>query len=60
MKKESITMVKLTASEGHWLTNGESYGKVIYLPSGDNGEKWHEITEVEYAEAAEEVCMIEQ
>ena len=60
MKKESITMVKLTASEGHILTDGENYGKVVYLASGDDGERWYEITEMEYAEAAEEVDMIEQ
>ena len=48
MKKDSITMFKLTASEGHVLTNGESFGKIIYLASGDEGEKWYEITEGEY------------
>lgn len=50
MKKDSITMVKLTASEGHILTNGEHYGKIVYLASGDEGEKWYEITEKEYNE----------
>ena len=48
MKKDSITMVKLTASEGHMLTDGEHYGKIVYLASGDEGEKWYEITEAEY------------
>lgn len=48
MKKDSITMVKLTASEGHILTNGETYGRVVFLPSGDDGSKWYEITEAEY------------
>jgi hypothetical protein len=48
MKKESITMVKLTASEGHMLTDGENYGRIVYLASGDDGEKWYEITEAEY------------
>ena len=48
MKKDSITMVKLTASEGHILTNGEAYGRVVFLPSGDDGSKWYEITEAEY------------
>lgn len=48
MKKDSITMFKLTASEGHVLTNGESFGKIVYLASGDEGEKWYEITEREY------------
>ena len=48
MKKDSITMIKLTASEGHMLTNGENYGNIVYLASGDEGEKWYEITEAEY------------
>ena len=48
MKKETITRIKLTASEGHVLTNGESFGKIVYLASGDEGEKWYEITEREY------------
>lgn len=48
MKKDAITMVKLTASEGHMLTDGENYGRIVYLASGDEGEKWYEITEKEY------------
>lgn len=48
MKKDAITMVKLTASEGHMLTDGENYGRIVYLAQGDDGEKWYEITEAEY------------
>jgi hypothetical protein len=48
MKKESKTIVTLTASEGHILTDGENYGRIVYLASGDDGEKWYEITEAEY------------
>ena len=48
MTKETITRIKLTASEGHILTDGENYGRVVYLASGDEGEKWHEITNEEY------------
>lgn len=54
MKKETITRIKLTASEGHILTDGESYGRIVYLASGDEGEKWHEITEGEYEEKMKE------
>ena len=50
MKKETITLVKLTASEGHILTNGENYGRIVYLASGDEGDEWYEITEKEYNE----------
>lgn len=48
MKKETITRIKLTASEGHVLTNGESFGKIVYLASGDEGGGWYEITEEKY------------
>lgn len=60
MKKDSITMVKLTASEGHILTNGEAYANVTFLPLGDDGSKWYEITEAEYQQKlAEEEVRIE-
>ena len=56
MIETTITLRKLTASEDHVLTNGEVYGKEIYLGSNDKVENWHEITDAEYAdiEAAEE------
>ena len=47
MKKEPITRIKLTAAEGMTLTNGETFGKEVYLGSGDKPENWHEITEAE-------------
>lgn len=53
MKKETITRIKLTASEGHVLTNGESFGKIVYLASGDEGGGWYEITEEEYRKIVE-------
>ena len=48
MKKETITRIKLTASEGHILTDGEGFGRIVYLAQGDEDEKWYEITEAEY------------
>ena len=54
MKKETITRIKLTASEGHMLTDGEHYGKIVYLASGDEGEGWYEISEAEYQKILEE------
>ena len=48
MKEETITLRKLTASEGFTLTNGEAYGKEIYLGKYDSPENWHEITDAEY------------
>lgn len=53
MKKETITRIKLTASEGHVLTNGESFGRIVYLASSDKVEKWYEITEAEYEKIKE-------
>lgn len=47
---ETITMTKLTANEGMVLTNGEVYGKVIFLASTDKPENYHEIAEEEYNE----------
>lgn len=55
MTKETITRIKLTASEGHVLTDGENFGKVVYLAQGDEGEKWHEISDGEYQKRMEEL-----
>ena len=54
MNKETITTIKLTASEGHILTDGEHFGRIVYLAQGDEGEKWYEITEEEYQKTLEE------
>lgn len=56
MNESKIEITKLTASEGHVLTNGEVYGKTIYLGIHDKPENWHEISDDEYADilAAEE------
>lgn len=50
MLETKIEITKLTASEGHVLTNGEAYGKEVYLGKNDKPENWHEITDAEYAE----------
>lgn len=42
--------MKLIASHGMVLTNGEAYGKEIFLGSGDAADNWHEITDAEYAQ----------
>lgn len=45
-----ITMIelrKLTASEGMTLTNGETYGKEVYLGVNDSPKNWREITDSE-------------
>ena len=45
-----MNRVKLTATDGMVLTNGEVYGRVVYLGDGDSPDNWHEITDAEYAE----------
>lgn len=40
-------MQKLTASDGYWLTNGEIYGTVIYLPDSADISVWKEVTDEE-------------
>lgn len=50
MKTENINIIKLTATDGYVLTNGEAYGKEIYLGCNDKPENWHEITDAEYEE----------
>lgn len=54
MTETEIKITKLTASEGHTLTNGEVYGKEIYLGKFDSPVNWHEITDAEYAEIVAE------
>lgn len=48
MITESIELIKLTASKGMVLTNGEAYGKEIYLGCNDSPDNWSEITDAEY------------
>lgn len=50
MTQETITRIKLIASDGMMLTNGEVFGKEVFLGTGDSADNWHEITEVEAQE----------
>lgn len=50
MKIDTITQTILTADEGHYLTNGETYGTTVVLPAGADAAIWHEITKEEYNE----------
>lgn len=46
--------VKLIASEGMVLTNGDTYGKEVFIGIGDSSDNWWEITEEEYKKLTEE------
>ena len=48
MEKTTVKVIKLTAAEGMTLTNGEVYGKNVYLGVNDKPENWYEITDEEY------------
>lgn len=49
MIKTTIELIKLTANEGMTLTNGEAFGKEIYLGCNDSPDNWREITDDEAA-----------
>ena len=54
MTETTITLRKLSASDGHVLTNGEAYGKEIWLGVNDTPENWREITDTEYEDVLKE------
>lgn len=47
MKTATITQTVLTADEGKYLFNGETYGKTVVLPAGADASVWKEVTEEE-------------
>lgn len=49
MNMTTIELRKLTAGEGMTLTNGEAFGKEIYLGKNDSPDNWQEITDEEAA-----------
>ena len=48
MKKETVKQIILTADEGMYLTDGETYGKTVVLPESADQNEWYEISEEEY------------
>lgn len=55
----TIEIRKMVAASGMVLTNGEAYGKEIYLGKNDKPENWYEITDTEYEKIIEEAEMKE-
>lgn len=55
MTAETISIVKLIASEGMTLTNGEVFGKEIYLGVNDSPYNWNEISDEEAQKLQEEL-----
>ncbi len=51
MTTKEITLTKLEAEKGKMLTNGESWGTVVYLGVGDSQENWREAAVEEYEAA---------
>lgn len=48
MRETVIELRKLTADEEFILTNGEAYGKEVYLAKNDSADNWREISQAEY------------
>jgi hypothetical protein len=48
MKTTEITTIKLEADKGKVLTDGNTYGSVIFLGAGKSMNAFYEITEEEY------------
>ena len=44
----------LTADEGKYLFNGETYGKTVVLPAGADASVWREVTEDELPKEEQE------
>lgn len=50
MKTETLTVNVIKAEKGKILTDGNIYGRMIYLAKNRSPEEFHEITEEEYEE----------
>lgn len=55
MTAETISIVKLIANEGMTLTNGEAFGKEIYLGVNDSPYNWNEISDEEAQKLQEDL-----
>jgi hypothetical protein len=58
MIKSTIKIIKLEASDGMMLTNGDVISACVYLGLNDSPDNWHEIT-IEEAAAKEKEAQLE-
>ena len=54
MKTQMITQRILTADEGMYLTDGETYGRTVVLPISADPAVWREVREEELPKNEEE------
>lgn len=45
MKQETLTQIILTAEDGKYLCNGNTYGKTVVLPQDADLTLWQEVEE---------------
>lgn len=45
MKEQIVKQRILTADEGKFLTDGETYGKTVVIPMDADAYQWKEVTE---------------
>lgn len=55
-----MSRIKMVATEGMILTNGEIYGKEVFLGTGDSPDNWWEISEKEYDKIMKEAMNNEE
>ena len=48
MQTHNVTI--LQASDGHWLYNGEVFGRAVQLAPTANADDWREVTDAEKEE----------
>lgn len=53
MREQIVRQRILTADEGKFLTDGETYGKTVVIPMDADAYKWKEVTEEELPQVQE-------
>lgn len=49
----------LTATEGMWLTNGDTFGKTVTLPPNADASVWYEISDAEKVAIEDRLAALE-